>query len=33
LRVLGMVILARPGEYGVNFRGGKDDTAYYAEDL
>jgi hypothetical protein len=33
LRALGVTIAARPGEYVVNFRDGKDGTARYTDDL
>jgi hypothetical protein len=33
LRALGMTIAARPGEYIVNYRDGKDETARYTDDL
>ena len=33
LRALGITLESRPGEYRVNFRNGKEDTACYTEDL
>jgi hypothetical protein len=33
LRAIGITLESRPGEYRVNFRNGKEDTACYAEDL
>ena len=33
LRACGMQIISKPGEYRVNYRGGKEATAYYTDDL